>query len=68
MTDDLGQNLLHHTCASRRGRESVQTISLLRHITGPVLLSSRDGQGQNYLHHAVSQFADIDLVRFLIVP
>jgi len=67
MTDDLGQNLLHHACASRRGRESVQTISLLRHIAGPVLLSSRDGQGQNCLHHAVSQFADIDLVRFLIV-
>ncbi len=67
MVDSRGRNLIHHACAGRAGCRSVRAVKvLLEHSAAPALLLSTDGQGQNCLHYAVQEFANIDILKLLI--
>ncbi|MCJ1277945.1 hypothetical protein MMC21_005759 [Puttea exsequens] len=66
-TDNCGQNLLHHACASRQYTGREQTIStLLGHSAASALVSSTDSQGRNCLHHQVLNLPDVNIVRILL--
>ena len=67
MVDSRGRNLIHLACAGRAGCRSVRAVQvLLEHSAAPALLLSTDDQGQNCLHYAVREFADIDILKLLI--
>ena len=67
-TDDLGRNLLHHACRASGGcTGSRQTVrALIQHVVGPALISAADNRGQNCLHHQVSNWPDVDILRTLL--
>ena len=67
MVDSRGRNVIHHACAGRAGCRSVRAVQvLLEHSAAPALLLSTDYQGQNCLHYAVREFANIDIMKLLI--
>ena len=67
MVDSQGRNLIHHACASRPRFKMVRTVQvLLEHSAAQALLLSTDDDGQNCLHYAVREFANIDTLKLLV--
>ena len=67
MVDSHGRNLIHHACASRPRCRMVRAVRiLLEHSAPPALLLSTDNDGQNCLHYAIRDFANIDTLKLLI--